>query len=473
MKRQCTSLSFPPAESFTVVILGLVLCLGAPIRLAHAKGVEGSLNAFFDDLGYHTNVTHPVAFKGQSAHHYQGGSLYVRTSIQNAQLAAVTLPAISAGCGGIDAFMGGFSHINSDQLVQFGKAVVANAKPFAVDLALQTWAPQIKQIRDNLQSIADRWLNQSINSCETAQAALGGLAAFTGPQVKRHVCATMGTQNNAFADWVAAQHECGVGGQAQAQLELARHDPALQDVARVAHNLVWSGIMKNAFLADDPGLGEFLMSLTGTQIYGETGAPHYYPSLLTDNNNLIQALLEGGDVDVYRCDETEACLTPDKTTATLDEVSGLQSRIRATLEALYHALLNDQSLTPEQKAFLEYTETPVLSVFKSAAVADRHPNLSAYSRVIAIELLNRYLKGMLNTVQGSMVNTTLDPTDTDRILRDIDRARTFTDGLNDDAITQILQQQKLIERHQANDKDYRKRLSDRLQQNLTFGENLS
>lgn len=106
MKRQRTSLSYPSAESFTVVILGLVLCLGGPIRLAHAKGVEGSLNAFFDDLGYHTNVTHPVAFKGQSAHHYQGGSLYVRTSIQNAQLAAVTLPAISAGCGGIDAFMG-------------------------------------------------------------------------------------------------------------------------------------------------------------------------------------------------------------------------------------------------------------------------------------------------------------------------------------------------------------------------------
>ncbi|MFS1982285.1 hypothetical protein BCU36_025410, partial [Vibrio lentus] len=34
-----------------------------------------------------------------------------------------------------------FSHINADGLVQFGKAVVQNAAPFAVGLALQVWAP--------------------------------------------------------------------------------------------------------------------------------------------------------------------------------------------------------------------------------------------------------------------------------------------------------------------------------------------
>ncbi|MFA0125561.1 conjugal transfer protein TraH, partial [Vibrio sp. 10N.261.48.A2] len=185
--------------------------------ITQAAGVNGSLDSFFNSLGYHTNVSNPSSYKGQAANFYNGGSLYVRSSVKNAQLAAVTIPSVNAGCGGIDAFMGGFSHINSDQLVQFGKAVVANAVPFAVDLALQTWAPQIKQIRDNLQSIADKWLNQSINSCETAQAAVGGLAAFAGPQAKKHVCATMGTQNNAFSDWVAAQHECGVGGQSNTQ----------------------------------------------------------------------------------------------------------------------------------------------------------------------------------------------------------------------------------------------------------------
>ncbi|NMV26312.1 conjugal transfer protein TraH, partial [Vibrio parahaemolyticus] len=106
---------------------------------------------------------------------------------------------------------------------------------------LQTWAPQIKQIRDNLQNIADKWLNQSINSCETAQAAVSGLAgAFDNPQTKKHICATMGTHNNAFSDWVAAQQECGVGGQANTQLANARNNPALEDLTQTNHNIVWS-----------------------------------------------------------------------------------------------------------------------------------------------------------------------------------------------------------------------------------------
>ena len=51
-------------------------------------------------------------------------------------------------------------------------AIIHNAPPFLVNLALQTGAPQLKQNLDNLQAIADKWLNQSISSCEAAQAAL-------------------------------------------------------------------------------------------------------------------------------------------------------------------------------------------------------------------------------------------------------------------------------------------------------------
>ncbi|WP_210468584.1 conjugal transfer protein TraH [Vibrio crassostreae] len=440
--------------------------------ITQAAGVNGSLDSFFNSLGYHTNVSNPSSYKGQAANFYNGGSLYVRSSVKNAQLAAVTIPSVNAGCGGIDAFMGGFSHINSDQLVQFGKAVVANAVPFAVDLALQTWAPQIKQIRDNLQAIADKWLNQSINSCETAQAAVGGLAAFAGPQAKKHVCATMGTQNNAFSDWVAAQHECGVGGQSNTQLANARNNASLGDITKTNHNLVWSATLKNPFLASDTALAEFLMSLSGTYIYDSQGRPNYHASLLTDNNNLVQALLEGGDIDYYKCDDTDSkkCLAPTKTTLTLTKAKGLQSRIRTLLEQLYSALLNEQALTNAQQAFLEYTETPVLTIFRSAARANRYPNFAAYSRMISIELLNRYLKGMLNVVQESMVNTQIDQKDISLITMDIDRAKKYTDGLSDKAIQLILEQEQLIQAHKSNDADYLNLLNDKMQQNITFGE---
>ena len=115
-----------------VLALGLS---GIMISSVKAGGVNSSLDGFFNDLGYNTNVTHPNAYKGQAASYYNGGSLSVRSPIKSAQLVSVNLPDVSMGCGGIDAFMGGFSHISSDGLVQFGKAVVQNAPPFAVDLA--------------------------------------------------------------------------------------------------------------------------------------------------------------------------------------------------------------------------------------------------------------------------------------------------------------------------------------------------
>lgn len=464
------STSFVEKTSKPLKYLALYIALTCQ---AQGAGVSGSLDNFFNDLGYHTNVTNPSSYKGQAANYYNGGSLYVRSPIKNAQLVSATVPSVSMGCGGIDAFMGGFSHINSDQLVQFGKAVVSNATPFAVDLALQTWAPQIKQIRDNLQNIADKWLNQSINSCETAQAAVSGLAgAFGNPQTKKHICATMGTHNNAFSDWVAAQQECGVGGQANTQLANARNNSALEDLTQTNHNIVWSATLKNSFLSSDTALAEFLMSLSGTYIYDASGQPRYYASLLADNNNLVQALLEGGEVSYYRCDNTDRkqCLNLTKSSVTLASAKGLQERIRTLLEQLYTAIANDSALTSPQKSFLEYTETPIQAIFISATRANRYPNFAAYSRVISIELLNRYLSNMLNVVQISLANTQVNHKDIALITRDIDRAKRFTDGLEEKATKQILEQEQLIQAHKNNDSDAWRQLNEQLQQNLTFGE---
>ncbi|WP_139686317.1 conjugal transfer protein TraH, partial [Vibrio tasmaniensis] len=290
-----------------------------------------SLARFFDNSGYNANVSNPTAYQGQSANYYTGGSLFVRNKIVDAQLVSATVPSISAGCSGIDMFMGGFSHINSDQLVKLGKAIIHNAPPFIVNLALQTWAPQLKQNLDQLQAILDKYLNQSVNSCEAAQASIGGLAAFAAPATKKHVCATLGTQNNAFSDWVQGQHECGAGGKAAGQLANAKNDPALKDITQTNHNVVWSAIMNNAFLSADKNLAQFMMSLSGTYVYDKDGNPRYYPSLLTDNNNLVNILLEGGKADVYQCRNTDpkACITITKrNNLSITQASGIQNQIR-------------------------------------------------------------------------------------------------------------------------------------------------
>ncbi|KAB0478839.1 conjugal transfer protein TraH [Vibrio chagasii] len=454
-------------------VIGVVLC-GLLCHTAQAGGLSGSLNNFFNGLGYNNNVTNPSSYKGQAANYYNGGSLSARTPIVSAQLMSIVLPDVSAGCGGIDAFAGSFSHISDDRLIQFGKGVIQNAPTFAVDLALQIWGAQIKQIRDNLQAIADKYLNQSMTSCEVAQAGVSALmGTFGGQKAKQHVCQTIGTQNNAFDDWVSAQVECGPGGQTNAQVTAARQDDSkgLDEIAKVSHNIVWSATLKNSWLASDTALAEFLMSMSGTYIYDAAGVPAYYASLLTDNNNLVDAMLKGGKIEYYKCDNTgkKACLAPRKKELTLANDKALEIRIRKTLETLYMSVANDTGLTDAQKSFLEYTETPVLAVFISSVRNNSYPNFSAYARVIAIELLARYLRNMLTVVTTSLTHTKVDSKDIAIIMTDIDRARTFTNGLADKAKRVILTQEQLNQAYKDNDSDAMSKVNKQLLQNLSFG----
>ena len=414
----------------TLTVAFISLCLLFP--MVHAAGVSGSLNDFFNGLGYANNVTHPAAFKGQSANYYSGGNVFVRSPIRDAQLISVQMPSVAAGCGGIDMFMGGFSHINSDALVQQGKAIIANATPFAVDLALQTWAPQIKQIKDTLTAIADKYLNQSINSCEAAQAGVSALAGFAGAGSQKYICATMGTQNNAFADWVAGQQACGAGGQANNQLANAKNDPALKDMVRKSHNIVWSAILANRFLSSDLTLAEFLMSISGTYIYDNAGHARGYGSLLTDNNNLINSLLEGGNADTYACTNNAAdqCLAPTQRTTRIATNHGLQYRVNTQLRAIATKMKNDRALTDKDKSLLEYSSLPVMTFMRTEMEAGLDPQTHTYAKIVSVELITRYLQDMLSVVKTSITATNNDPKDIDRIEKDIIHANRFLDGLS-------------------------------------------
>ena len=48
--------------------------------------------------------------------HWTPGNLHLRAPVRSEQVATVNLPSFRSGYGGIDAFAGAFSFINSDQL---------------------------------------------------------------------------------------------------------------------------------------------------------------------------------------------------------------------------------------------------------------------------------------------------------------------------------------------------------------------
>ncbi|GLT20483.1 conjugal transfer protein TraH [Vibrio zhanjiangensis] len=447
----------------------LLLALVSTQLMASANN---SLQQFFDRSGYNANVTDPVAYKGQSANYYSGGSLFVRTNVVNAQLATVTVPSIGAGCSGIDMFMGGFSHISSDELSKFGKAIIHNAPPFLVDLALQTWAPQLKQNLDKLQATADKWLNQSISSCEAAQAAVGGLAAFAAPATKKHVCATLGTQTNAFSDWVEGQAECNNDATVNGQLDAGKNDPELEGMTMRSHNVVWAAMMKNTYFQSDTDLAQFAMSLSGTFIYDQDGNPSFSPSLLKDDNNMIDALLNGGEIDRYTCNDTspDACLVLVKRKHTIAAGSAFQIRLQKELDGLWQNVLNDQPLTNKQKGFIELMQTPILKFLFDSASTGQRPNTPAYANMLAIEMLNRYLNQTLGVVEHSLSASKSHPDNIEAIKTDIARAKQFMHGLTTKAMDDINAYNAMIAAEQAKQRNHRKSLAKRLPSQPSYQE---
>lgn len=143
------------------VLCGMLL----GVSLTAAADVNGDMNNFFNKLGFASNTSQPQVWQGQAAGYASGGSLYARTQVKTIQLVSMTLPDINAGCGGIDAYLGSFSYINSEQLQRFAKQIMSNAAGYFFDLALQTTVPEIKTAKDFLQKMATDMNSMNLSSC--------------------------------------------------------------------------------------------------------------------------------------------------------------------------------------------------------------------------------------------------------------------------------------------------------------------
>jgi conjugative transfer pilus assembly protein TraH len=223
---------FYKLNMFSILLVSLVIA-GSPL---HASNIGKDLVNFFKSAGTASNVTAPGAYKDQSAGYYSGGGIAARTGARNAQLATIQMPGFRAGCGGIDAWLGGFSHISSDALVKMLRNIGSNAASYAFMLAVQTVSPQIYNIMNELNALATQINQTNINSCEAAATMLGGMWPKSD-QSSKHLCQAMGSNLGEFSDWAAARQGCGAKGDRSKVLNRASSDPRYKDMLVGEFNL--------------------------------------------------------------------------------------------------------------------------------------------------------------------------------------------------------------------------------------------
>ena len=384
-----------------VAMIAATLFAAAPAN----ADVLSEMNRFWQ--GAAVNVTGPTAFNGQASGHWTLGNLYLRAPVRSEQVATVNLPSFRAGCGGIDAFAGAFSFINSDQLIAFGRAVAQNAAGFAFELALETISPVIAETMAKLRALA-QWVNgQNLNSCETAQALVGALWS-KNDRASSAICAAIGTSQGIFSDYAAAKHGCGADGKRNSTLASA--SGAMADQVPVNVNYAWKAIRASSFLSGDTQLAEFAMAVTGTLIVtaptsdGDTSGPRVrILEPLALDRRVTEVLMEGGgSLPVYRCDTPDRCLNPTLASVSIPADRGFRARVAELLRDLVDAVRNDTAPPPPALGLVNLTTLPVYRVANAAAayrgaVVDQEMDVLA--EAVALDVMQVWLSDLHRTVE--------------------------------------------------------------------------
>ena len=389
-------------RSYKKAIISFLVCAMTGSAFA---SVNGNLGHFFSSLGFSGNATSSHAFQDQSAGYYSGGGIFLRQQVQDVQLIHVDAPSISAGCSGIDTYLGGFSYINIDRIVALGKQIMAGAPGYIFHLALTAAVPEMADTLQTIQSWLQKINSMNINSCETTQELVGGLLPkIQGAQ--QEICKDLASHDGALADWASARQDCGAGKQSEKYLDRASKDPKYKNAVVTNKNLIWSILQQNAFLSSDDQLAELFMSLSGTVIFDKNSKPTYYPSLV-DNRSLIKALLHGGQAPILACQNTGAdqCLNIRKDTITIDQDKALDNQVQKMIIGLINAVQSDAPITDQQKGFVESTTVPIMkyiSVASSLKMGQGLVDINQYADVIAEDVLAQYLSESLQVIKNSL-----------------------------------------------------------------------
>lgn len=151
-----------------IVILSLIMLLWAP-QPSMANWLNDSIVS--SDMPSSASLNHGAWV--------WGGSQSIKVPSTSIKPFHIALPKITAGgCGGINAFWGGFSMLDPDMLVQFGQNVLAAAPSYAFELALQGLCEPCQAIMGHLNKIAGDMNSATLDSCNAAKGAVKLMSSY-------------------------------------------------------------------------------------------------------------------------------------------------------------------------------------------------------------------------------------------------------------------------------------------------------
>ena len=399
-----------------VASLLVVTFLASPLlpSLAEAAGLGTGIDSFLRDWEGQVTMSKPNFYEGQTRGYITGGSFDMRFPNRNVTPFAVTMPSISAGCGGVSLMGGAFSFINMQQFTQYLQAIAQNAMGMAFNLALTTLCPQCATVLSKLEQIAREVASNLKNSCKMTKEAFE-FAGLTPDKLSGYAnenCKLINSSLGEVSDIWGGDSVCKDPGATQKAERAAINadpnkggDPAAPPPNLTSGNLFWAAYLK--IQGDQPEytlrFGEELMSLYGTFVVDALNYPSAQP--IPINSTLeIHHLLNGWDAsnapDMLFCDEYDKCLQLAKQSGSpyAGLVPGIKTRLVQYVADYTERNRNSIPVYLTQNI----VGIPMMKLLANSAYIPGQSDIvmDVMSRYLAVFLLKQYVRTVAAAVKG-------------------------------------------------------------------------
>ena len=340
-------------------LTNLLLLAVSALSPLHSFAAGNWADKWFDNAVYDS----PSSFDSQKRGYYTMGGFTARTTTSTDYPITISPPRLSVGCGGIDGFLGGFSFLDPDFLVEKAQRAMQAAPYVAFDMALKTMCKECADTLGKIEQITNFLNGIQLNECALAKPIATTLVERDPTALKGLWTEATGTKNldeavdRMWSDTTSKIKAADVKPIADLKSMSSGCPADFRDLMQ------HGSIVERA--AKKVGMGDYADTIRGYM--GDV----WIESKTNDKIPVAKSITSCPQNKKFSLDDM---LNGRAYVKTIDQQcvpSGsrpVRTVVYQKMESIVSRIKNNQPLTSENQAFINQTNIPVYTILKQAVV---------------------------------------------------------------------------------------------------------
>ncbi len=314
---------------------------------------------WFDNAVYDS----PSSFESQKRGYYTMGGFTARTTSSTDYPVTISPPRLSVGCGGIDGFLGGYSFLDPDYLVEKAQRAMQAAPYVAFDMALKTMCKECADTLGKIEQITNFLNGIQLNECAMAKPIATAMVDQDPEALKGLWTEMTGTKNlNEAADRMWSDTTSKI--KANNDNPIANLNEMIAGCPADFRDLMRNGsIVQRA--ADKVGMGDYADTIRGYlgDVWIDAQSNNKIPMAVTvtacpqNQKYSLDDMLNGR---VYIKTQDKQCVPSGS--------RPVRTIVYQKMQSIVDHIKASQPLSTDDQAFIKNTNMPVYSILKEAVV---------------------------------------------------------------------------------------------------------